>query len=128
MGLFGEAGPDSAVVLPSRIVSVVMPISVWGGGPAEPPQAAMVTSKAANAARRLINGGPWYPRRRKGPEDPAPSVSNLTEVGGSAVLDGAEGVPVVGRPLDGLQLGDGEAARLRGMHLDPRQHQEVLRL
>src|SRR5260370_21010683 len=57
MVLFADAGPDRTVVLPSRIVSAVMPISVWGGGPAGPPQAAMVTSKAANAANRLTKGG-----------------------------------------------------------------------
>src|SRR5438874_9916146 len=49
---YAAAGPDCAIVLPSRIESLVIPMSVCGVGVAEPPQAARVTKKTASAANR----------------------------------------------------------------------------
>src|SRR5207237_7298043 len=48
---YAAAGPDCAIVLPSRIESLVIPMSVCGVGVAEPPQAARV-KKTASAANR----------------------------------------------------------------------------
>src|SRR6202165_384392 len=50
---YAAAAPDRAFVLPSKISVLVMPTSVWGAGVFEPPQAAMVTTKAAIAAIRV---------------------------------------------------------------------------
>src|SRR6267143_2340043 len=49
---YAAAGPDCAIVLPSRIESLVMPMSVCGVVVGEPPQAARVTRKTATAASR----------------------------------------------------------------------------
>src|SRR3989441_3767668 len=49
---YAAAGPDCAIVLPSRIESLVIPMSVCGVGVAVPPQAARVTKKTASAANR----------------------------------------------------------------------------
>src|SRR5437667_11181070 len=49
---YAAAGPDCAMVLPSRIESLVMPMSVCGVLVAVPPQAPRVTRKTATAASR----------------------------------------------------------------------------
>src|SRR5260370_311674 len=67
MVLFADAGPDRAVVLPSRIVSAVMPISVWGGGPAGAPPAANGAREAANATERFTPRGHGTRKEEKGP-------------------------------------------------------------
>src|ERR1700686_2028711 len=50
MGPYAAAGPDRAIVLPSRIELEVIPTSVCTVGLLEPPQAAAVTKRAATAA------------------------------------------------------------------------------
>src|SRR3989442_10675727 len=115
---YAAAGPDCAIVLPSRIESLVIPMSVCGVGVAEPPQAARVTKKTASAANRGAFGPIEIP--------PALMNSYLNSLGVRRHLSSLPitrpAQPPVQRGVAGIDQSDDPVP---GEHHDRNQHHAV---
>src|SRR5438445_190170 len=115
---YAAAVPDCAIVLPSRIESLVIPMSVCGVGVAEPPQAARVTKKTASAANRGAFGPIEIP--------PVLMNSYLNSLG---VRRHLSSLPITGPAQPPVQRGvagiDQSDDPVRGEHHDRDQHHAV---